>query len=81
MGIVDVIIVLSVLCQGMVFWYVGKGRRPYRLMIATYMLYTLVEGWLAWRDPSQRFLWLYVILNVWCATRAYNGLGGYADED
>ena len=45
----------------------------YPLMVLTYFLYCIVEGWLALNSPDQVMVWLYVPLNVWCMINAIAG--------
>lgn len=67
------IIIASVILQALSFYFIGKGRLVYPLVIATYTLYAIVEGWLAMRDPEQVAVWLYVVLNIWCIAQALKG--------
>lgn len=63
--IMNYVIVSSVVLQIINFWFIIKQRIVFPLVILNYVLYMVVEGWLALRDPDQTLIWLYCVLNAW----------------
>lgn len=70
----EVVILLAVGLQTVNFWLISRGRLLFPLILAIYGLYMVIEGWLAYRDPEQSLLWLFVALNAWaivCTVRGW----------
>lgn len=57
-------------------WFLSKGKLylAYPLLIFVYVLYIIIETFLALRDPAQTSVLLFNIVNIWAAIMAWKGL-------
>jgi hypothetical protein len=58
-------------------WRLSKNEIPHLRIFTAYVLYMGIELWLALRDPAQRGLLWFVLLDVWCAAMAIKGWLAY----
>lgn len=75
----NIITILSLLVVGIAafkFWYLSDGNLwlTYRLDLVVYTAYTILETYLALRDPSQTSLLLMNIINIWALMMAVKGI-------
>jgi len=64
----------AAMLQATNLWSMSKGHIPHLRLFITYVMYGGVELWLALRDPYQRWLLVFVVLDAWCATMAVVGM-------
>ena len=56
-------------------WCIGHGKMylSYRISMVSYSCYFVVESILALRDPTQRSIMVFNIVNAWAFFMAYKG--------